>query len=53
MWPRVEKSSIYNCSYISISISISIGMKNWRTMQRKACEEEEMEGRKEGRKQNE
>jgi len=25
-------------------------MKNWRTMERKACEEEEMEGRKEGRK---
>jgi hypothetical protein len=29
---------------------ISVGVKNWRTMQRKGCEEEEMEGRKEGRK---
>jgi hypothetical protein len=27
-----------------------MGMKNWRTMERKACEEEVMEGRKEGRK---
>jgi hypothetical protein len=27
-----------------------MGMKNWRTMERKACEEEELEGRKEERK---